>query len=320
MAFSSVVITFTNDWVNVDQIVLSSSGELGVGYGTGWTWVTTRSSANEVTTGTPTGTAGETAAANFKTAFDLDTTTYTTSVTSNAITITSTVEGEQFFSIYGVRSNTGTVSVVFNNVAYSNVPKINLRSPHFVTVSETNLTRCVLDLYIYTGSQATTMASINYTIDATAYNDQVSFEISQLIRDYLDITFNDTYDSQVVWVNYQTTRYVSDVIQTPDNISVTVAFDGYGYFDDGVNPTLSDRILQSNRTMYVYDGNYFYVPIQQNELSQVDLKSQGVIVDTETFTSTTNSSDVIRYIGYTNPALCGDSTNYLFEDDYDYLF
>ena len=198
--------------------------------------------------------------------------------------------------------------------------KINIRSPYFINVTTANITRAKLDLYIYSGTQVATMDEITYSFDLDAYDDKVSFEISSQVSDYIDILFDGSYDSQVVWVNYQVTEYISDVAQTANAVVQLQAFDGYGYFEEGVNPELSTGLLQSNNTMYVYDANYFYIPIQQDNLAQVDLIASGSILETQTFTPTTDSSDVIRYIGYTNPSLCESSTNYLFEDGNGFLF
>ena len=199
--------------------------------------------------------------------------------------------------------------------------KINIRSPYFITVSETDLTSAVLELYVYTGTQVATITTATYTVSSDAYNDSVTFEVSQLISDYLDITFDGSFDSQVVWVNYRVTKYINEIAQTPDAIVQLSAFDGYGYFEDGANPQLTDRLLQSNTTIYSYNNNYFYVPIQQDDLTQVDIKANGGVVDTQTFTPTTESTDIIRYIGYTNTTSeCDSNINYLFEDRDNYLF
>jgi len=199
--------------------------------------------------------------------------------------------------------------------------KINIRSPYFITISETDLTSASLVLYIYTGTQSATMDGTTYTVNSDAYSASVTFEISQLVSDYLDITFDGSFDSQVVWVNYQVTRFVLDIAQTPDSVVQLTAFDGYGYFEDGSNPQLTDRLLQSNTTIYSYNNNYFYIPIQQDDLAQVDIKANGGVVDTQTFTPTTESTDVIRYIGYTNTTSeCDSNINYLFEDRDNYLF
>ena len=191
--------------------------------------------------------------------------------------------------------------------------KINTRSPYFINLTDTNIDSCVLDLYIHTGTQASTIVSKTYSIESDAYNGLVQFEISKLVGDYLEVNFNGANESQVVWVNYQTTKTISGVVQTADAVVQLIGFDGYGYFEDGANPQLSDRVLQSNSKIVTLNANSWYVPIQQDELSKIDLKNNGSIIETQAFTSTTDSTDVIRYVGYT-------ANNYIFEDTNDYLF
>ena len=192
--------------------------------------------------------------------------------------------------------------------------KINIRSPYFINISTPNITSAVLDLYIYTGTQVATMDSITYSLESDAYNGYVSFEISQLISDHLDIAYSGVSASQVAWVNYRVTEIISNVVGELGDVVQTIAFNGYGYFEDEVNPQLSDKLLQSNDKVVILDNNSFYIPVQQDNLDYVDLMYQGSpIGTTEYFTSTTNSTDVIRYIGYT-------VTNYIFQDENNYLF
>jgi len=153
--------------------------------------------------------------------------------------------------------------------------KINTRSPYFLTYNDANITSAVLDLYIYTGVSVTTMEEVMYSIETDAYNGVVSFEISQLIADYIDVTFDGGFSSNVVWVNYQVTKTISNVASTPETPITRPVFDGMGYFEDGANPQLSDRVLQSNKTIYSYNGNIFNLPIQQDNLDYVDLMYQG---------------------------------------------
>jgi hypothetical protein len=153
--------------------------------------------------------------------------------------------------------------------------KINIRSPYFISVTTTNITSAVLDLYIYTGTQVATIPAPTYSLDVEAYNGKVVFEISQLISDYLEVNFDGVLDSQVVWVNYRVTETISNVVGELGDVVQLVAFDGYGYFEEGVNPQLTDRLLQSNTEVYVYDANYFYLPVQQDDLDYIDLMYQG---------------------------------------------
>ena len=153
--------------------------------------------------------------------------------------------------------------------------KINTRSPYFINITTPNITSAVLELYIYTGTQVATMDSITYSLESDAYNGYVSFEVSQLISDYLDITYGGVSTSQVAWVNYQVTETINNVATTPSSVVQTVAFDGYGYFEDEVNPQLSDKLLQSNDKIVILDNNSFYIPVQQDNLDYIDLMYQG---------------------------------------------
>jgi hypothetical protein len=133
----------------------------------------------------------------------------------------------------------------------------------------------VLDLYIYTGTQVATIDSITYSLESDAYNGYVSFEISQLISDHLDIAYSGVSASQVAWVNYRVTEIISNVVGELGDVVQTVAFDGYGYFEDEVNPQLSDKLLQSNDKVVILDNNSFYIPVQQDNLDYIDLMYQG---------------------------------------------
>ena len=203
--------------------------------------------------------------------------------------------------------------------------KINVRSPYYIHITGVNLTNATINLYIYSGTQVATMDAITYSLTSTAYLNKVTFEISELVRDYLDVLYNGTYTSQAVFVNYQVTKSNNYIAQTPEPVVQLTALDGYGYFQDGAQnqgtALNGNRLLQTNTTVSVLGSSYFYIPIQQDELAQVDLKINGSIVDTQVFTPTTSSDDVIRYIVYTSPDSCGGAANnYLFESGEQYLF
>lgn len=203
--------------------------------------------------------------------------------------------------------------------------KINVRSPYSVYVTDVNLTNVTIELYIYSGTQVATMDSITYSLTATAFLNEAVFEISELVRDHLDVLYDGAYTSQAVFVNYQITKSINFTAQSPEPVVQLTALDGYGYFQDGAqnqgNELNGVRLLQSNTSIDVLGSNYFYIPIQQDELAQVDLLVNDVIVDTQVFTPTTSSDDVIRYIVYTSPLDCGGGgNNYIFESGEQYIF
>ena len=82
--------------------------------------------------------------------------------------------------------------------------KINVRSPFHIKVSQTNIATATLDLYVYTGTFVAnaSVANPKFTITKSVVTSgYITFEIAELVRDYLDITFDGTYTSQSVWVN-----------------------------------------------------------------------------------------------------------------------
>ena len=153
--------------------------------------------------------------------------------------------------------------------------KINTRSPYFLTYVDADITSAVLDLYIYTGVSVDTMDEVMYSLETEAFNGSVSFEISQLISDHLEVAFNGSFGSNVVWLNYRVTKSILGEVGELQDVQTLPVFDGYGYFEDGAKPQLSNRVLQSNDTIYAYDNNIFHLPVQQDDLDYIDLMYQG---------------------------------------------
>ena len=95
----------------------------------------------------------------------------------------------------------------------------------------------------------------------------VVFELSELIRDYLETEYND-YATDAVWVDADVTIYDSSnaIVQVNSQNTNTTTFlgiDGYGYFEDGVNPrdNSTPMVLQDNNNVYYYDGQDIKIPV-----------------------------------------------------------
>lgn len=105
---------------------------------------------------------------------------------------------------------------------------------------------------------ATLELSIDGTLRYTLTKDVDSsygalFEISELARDYLDITFNGTYTSQVIAITGDIKFYDNTATQVGSTVSFShKGFDGYGGFMEGASPTIvSGDLLQSNTIIYM---------------------------------------------------------------------
>ena len=183
--------------------------------------------------------------------------------------------------------------------------QINLRSPYYIKVSQTGLTSATLSLYIYTGTftanGSVAAGTLRYSITKKPLgtNTFVVYEVSELIRDYLEIEFNGSYDSDVVWINaIPTSNGTGSINVTPDNTNGFVGLDGYGYFEQGANPTLSTNLLQSNRTIFALDDNLFRVPVFVQGTNSVSLLYKGEVKTNIDLTSASvdETSEQIRYI------------------------
>ena len=179
--------------------------------------------------------------------------------------------------------------------------KINVRSPFYIKVTPTanTITSVNLELYIYTGVKLTppTSSELKYTITKTPIgsNNYVVFEISELVRDYIEIEFNGEYDSQTVWVRPDFTITTTGGTENPTEIDY-IAFDGYGYFEDGINPELSRTYLQSNYKISRPSDTNLRVPIFTEDTDSVSFLYKGEVKRVQAISSSTNTNGQIEYI------------------------
>ena len=181
--------------------------------------------------------------------------------------------------------------------------KINVRSPFYLKVSQTNIATATLNLYIYTGTFVAnaSVANPKYTITKDVLTAGfIVFEVAELVRDYLEIEFDGTYSSQVVWVNAVISTTVSSgsasATVSPDNTNGFVAFDGYGYFHEGTNPELSRGLLLSNNTIFRLNDSNVRIPVFTEDTNSVAFYYQGTEKRSITISSSTNTNAQIDYV------------------------
>lgn len=177
--------------------------------------------------------------------------------------------------------------------------KINVRSPFYIKVSNASLASATMELYIYTGILTTNKpATPQYTITKSeiATNNYVVFEISELVRDYLDIEFNGEYDSQTVWVESDIELFNSSGTSLGTSNTDYIALDGYGYFEDGINPELSRTYLQSNYKLTRPSDTNLRVPVFTEDTDSVSFLYKGEVKRVQAISSSTNTNGQIEYI------------------------
>lgn len=141
---------------------------------------------------------------------------------------------------------------------------ILIRSPYYQYATQAGSLSAKLELSIN--------GNLEYTIIKDTVGTSVLFEISELVADYIDITYDGTYVSQVVVSSGVITFYSGknasgSIVGTPTQFN-HIGLEGYSTFKEGKNYTIADEtLLQSNTIMYVPEGVAGVIPyIDEGEI------------------------------------------------------
>jgi hypothetical protein len=186
---------------------------------------------------------------------------------------------------------------------------INTRSPNFESIDYAGMSYATLQIFIWTGSELDDVAGVSsYTLRKSATiptsgNPTVTFETSELIRDYLDSTFNGNYSGQGVWVKHWMKVYNSSNQIILNREFTKIALDGYSYFEEENVNEQSPMI--SNNKLFVLDDNTFRVPIYTNLNPTIVFIKDNEIIANQTFYKNEESSNQIKYV-----SIYGDNENW----------
>ena len=203
---------------------------------------------------------------------------------------------------------------------------INTRSPYYLKVLNASLASAKMELYVWTGLQSARVSGDKkYTLIKEEVGDTnyVVFEISELIRDFMETEYGN-YSTDTLWVDADITIYDSSgTIVQVDSQDVTtnsyLAIDGYGYFEEGVNPRTSTdptdtsytpQVLQSNTSnIYFQTGFDIKIPVFAEAESYVTLQtSAGASINWEDADEFWDTYDVTWGSG-ASPIQISDSGN-----------
>lgn len=179
--------------------------------------------------------------------------------------------------------------------------KINVRSPYIIYDNSTNagslLSIATVNIWIYTGNSSSGIASTpTYSLSSKAINAEVTFEISELVRDHIENSFDGNYESDIIWVNWNINRVYVDETTSATSQQTLAAFDGYGYFGEGTNPQNDSIVLQSNEIIHTNDFSKITIPVHVTDNTTVTYFKDGDIIFSKTLLSSTNSTDQIQYV------------------------
>tara|TARA_R110002153_G_scaffold126922_1_gene274413 strand:+ start:1308 stop:2288 length:981 start_codon:yes stop_codon:yes gene_type:complete len=157
------------------------------------------------------------------------------------------------------------------------------------------LKRVEVDLYIWDGLETEQPTIPQYTIAKSRItgNDNITLEIGELVRDYINISFNNDYNSISRYVRAVVNSFddADEPFQTNPITSTYIALDGYGYFEEGANPELSRNALISADNIYLPENTAGNFPIFAEGVGKVIIDS-----NTTQITDSGNTNQKVQYI------------------------
>jgi len=136
---------------------------------------------------------------------------------------------------------------------------IFVRSPYIISINEAGQTGSSVRLFIWngTGAQPSSPAYTLSKLIPSSTNTLTTYDISEYVREYISHKlFSNIYNYNATtpvseWCNVVVKRYATvggkSVVLTT---TTHKAFDGYGYYEQGYNPSLGNYLLDNNRTFY----------------------------------------------------------------------
>tara|TARA_R110002073_G_scaffold16735_1_gene63946 strand:+ start:12 stop:1517 length:1506 start_codon:yes stop_codon:yes gene_type:complete len=183
---------------------------------------------------------------------------------------------------------------------------INLRSPYYTSTSVASTAYATLDISIWNGDKNTPLTaqySLRKNVIGTSVD--VLFEISELVRDYVDVYFDGDYNGQAVWVKTVKTAYNSSNTPLQVFTNTQSAFDGYSYFEEPNLSPNNNSVFISNRELFVLEDNVFRIPIHTANSPSVVFYKDGEVIASETFNTEDLSANQIKYV-----SIYGDDVNW----------
>lgn len=170
---------------------------------------------------------------------------------------------------------------------------ILLRNPYFVDINLSGSLSAKIEVIIN--------GTLRYSIvkNKLGNNTNILFEVSELIRDFLDIKIAEDLttvsDTHSVFGEIRTYRY-SGLNATGTSVTLKskyyIAVDGYAYFSDGANYTYPNTYAQSNNVIYRLADNSIRIPIYRNKATptEVSFLFKGNLQKTETVNGSNTQS------------------------------
>ena len=183
---------------------------------------------------------------------------------------------------------------------------INLRSPYYTSITDASISYATLSISVWEGD-VTGAVTPQYNLKKFKIGSSttVLFEVSELIRDFIDVTFNGDYSGQAVWMETVIKAYNSSDVLINDDGETTLCVDGYSYFQEPTFNITDSSVMISNKTIFSLADNLFRIPIYTSLAPTVIFFKDNIALSTQSFSSSTLSSEQIKYV-----SLNGSAVNY----------
>lgn len=181
------------------------------------------------------------------------------------------------------------------------------------------LKSATINIYIYDSGNPPVTPQYSVSKNILSGESTINFELSELIKDYIDVQFLGNYNSAKIskMVDVQVTRTFTETCgngtivthtETANNRLRYIAFRGYGemddrneyedspYFDSNINPTVGKDILISNRIIYHLKDQPIRIPFYngQDGVHKVQYKKDLTTVKTIILGGSTEKVSVDR--------------------------
>ncbi len=197
------------------------------------------------------------------------------------------------------------------------------RSPFFI--QSTSGSTATVSLYVWNGNSSSVPSSAQYTL-TKAHNSsgKATFEVSELIRDYVDQSFSGDYVTEAVWV------YISMADGAGTGVSDKyLATDGYidedfvQYWSKSDNNLKSDEVLMSNDYISVPEDTTAMIPTKDADMAVFykdgevkfisELADKNLVLSSNDFESNWSFTRSSVSEGYESPS--GSTKAWAFIDD-----
>ncbi len=203
--------------------------------------------------------------------------------------------------------------------------EILLRSPYWVTKTDSTLDYILVDLRVWTGDLSSDRPD-NATIKlrSTALNGTASIDIAELARDFVEVAFTSQEESSSVFIEYQVTSVYSDGSSTIHTAEELIGLDGYGTFTDGANFSISDKVLISADKIHSYTDTNNRIPVLATTFTGYKLQRLSYVGYSDFHTASVSApsddtEDVIAYVNTSNGGVYADRVVFEFSDGPDVI-